>query len=474
MAIATLTFDRSERWKDQDGRLHVGRTNISKATVNPYRGSEIPGALGLEPDRIYQMLRDPTELAKGAETFNNLPLLSRHVAVSADNPQEDLVAGSTGTDASFEAPYLTNSLVIWRTEDIEACENGKKCQLSCAYYYEPHMTPGVYDGMAYDGVMRNIRGNHVALVPLGRAGPDVMVADSEEGTISMPQLISRHAIAVKGALAAYLRPKMLPGTVLALDSALGSVNRLNWKTQKIKVLATILEDASKKLAKDQSIDLNDLKAFVAVFDEEKDDDDDKAKDDEIEAMDAEEEAEESRAREEEERDGMSTEDRAKRAKDRKGARDAAHKARDKKARDGKRAKDATRGKDKDLKDWAEEEEEEEAHDAKAKDGKAMDEAIDVALKKERQRNREATEAREVVRPLCGKLDPAMDSAEDIYKFVLKQKGVAVDGINSAGLKALVGMLPKPGAQPDQRQRMALDAANDGVAMFPQLSRIRQG
>ena len=40
------------------------------------------------------------------------------------------------------------------------------------------MTPGVYEGERYDGVMTEITGNHVALVSDGRAGPDVVVADS--------------------------------------------------------------------------------------------------------------------------------------------------------------------------------------------------------------------------------------------------------------------------------------------------------
>lgn len=40
------------------------------------------------------------------------------------------------------------------------------------------MTPGVHEGQPYDGVMRDIVGNHVALVIEGRAGSDVVVGDS--------------------------------------------------------------------------------------------------------------------------------------------------------------------------------------------------------------------------------------------------------------------------------------------------------
>jgi hypothetical protein len=102
-----LAFDRaSVRTYDRDGRLHVEITNISKAAVNPYIGREIPDyqALGLDPGKIYKLLRDPDELAKAAPTFNNIPLLSRHQPVTADDHKPDLVIGSTSTDATFEAP----------------------------------------------------------------------------------------------------------------------------------------------------------------------------------------------------------------------------------------------------------------------------------------------------------------------------------------------------------------------------------
>lgn len=176
-----MAFDRaSVRSFDTDGRLHVETSHISKATINPYYGREIPNwrELGLDPNKKYNLLRDPEELRKGASTFNNLPVLSRHVPVSVDAHQPDLVIGSTGTDASFNGQHLDNSLVFWTKPAIDDIEADKVRELSCAYRYDADMTPGEYNGERYDGVMRNIKGNHVALVKEGRAGPDVVVGDS--------------------------------------------------------------------------------------------------------------------------------------------------------------------------------------------------------------------------------------------------------------------------------------------------------
>ena len=193
-----FAFDRSMRRVDADGRLHVDVSNISKATINPYLGREIPNAasLGLNPDSVYMLLRCPEELAKGAATFNNLPLLSRHVPVTVDDHQPDLVVGSTGTDAVFDGTYLKNSLVVWEAVAIAGIESREQCELSSAYRYDADMTPGVYDGKPYHGVMRNLRGNHVALVEVGRAGPDVVVGDSNPFTTTEKSTMKKNRIAL--------------------------------------------------------------------------------------------------------------------------------------------------------------------------------------------------------------------------------------------------------------------------------------
>src|SRR5438067_122919 len=188
MPQATLALDRSSaRTYDVDGRLRVEASNITKATVNPYFGKEIPGweSLGLEPSRIYNMLRDPAELEKAAESFTNIPLLMIHKGTTADNHDKGVVVGTVG-DARWEAPYVKASLCVWTEEAIAGIQSKQQTELSCGYRYRPDMTPGTYDGVEYDGVMRDIIGNHVALVEVGRAGSDVVVADSNPFNEAIP------------------------------------------------------------------------------------------------------------------------------------------------------------------------------------------------------------------------------------------------------------------------------------------------
>lgn len=176
-----LAFDiaKSARHKDENGYMHVERSNLTKEQVAPYYGDEIAGwkELGLSPGRVYYMYRPAKELERAADTFNGLPLLFEHHDINAQNVPKDKVIGSLGTSAAYDAPYLTNGLIVTDAEAIAAIESGEYKELSAAYQYEADMTPGIFDGEHYDGKMSNIRGNHVAIVREGRAGPDVAVAD---------------------------------------------------------------------------------------------------------------------------------------------------------------------------------------------------------------------------------------------------------------------------------------------------------
>jgi len=241
MFTLRLAFDKSARRIDADGRLHIDRSHISKATVNPYYGREIPGFenLGLIADKSYYLLRDPVELERGAETFARLPILSKHVPVTVDSPQPDLVVGAIGSDVVFNAPYLDADLCVWDAKAIAGIETDKVRELSCAYRYVPVMEPGKFEGVAYDGRMTDIRGNHLALVEVGRAGSDVIVADHNPFTFKESAMkMTKLGKALFAALCA-------ASPVLAADSALpalvGPATRKDFKKDEVKAKLLALD-----------------------------------------------------------------------------------------------------------------------------------------------------------------------------------------------------------------------------------------
>jgi hypothetical protein len=251
-----LAFDRSVRYMDPEGRLHVETANISKANVCPYYGQEIPGweELGLNPQQIYQMLRDPAELEAAASRFNRIQVLNEHIPVDSHDHQPMSVVGATGSDARYEHPYLKCSLVVWEVKAIAGIMSKRQRELSSAYSYDPDMTPGVYEGIKYDGVMRNISGNHVCLVPEGRAGSDVVVGDRKMEP-EMPKkkvVLSRKAALVKGAVYAFAKPLLAKDAKLDITPLVANITAKNYLTEKPKLLIALDAAIKPLLAQDAS------------------------------------------------------------------------------------------------------------------------------------------------------------------------------------------------------------------------------
>lgn len=285
-APVLFAFDRSFRERDVDGRLHVENCNISKANVCPYMGSEIPNAkeLGLDPNTVYQLYRDAAELEASAPSYERVPLMMKHIAVSADAPQKYFVVG-TISNVRYRHPYLVADLTVWDAEAIRLIESGAQRELSCGYRYVCDVSPGTVDGVQFHARMRNIVANHVALVELGRAGSDVTVHDE------LPQELSHMKIAtLVAALAPFLATDAKPEDVTAGISALLATD----KKAKDEKEAKEAEDkaAADKAAKDAKVEGEDEDLDVDAEDEEAEEAkkkaaaDKAAKDKKPEAMDA--------------------------------------------------------------------------------------------------------------------------------------------------------------------------------------------
>ncbi len=237
----TVAFDRaSARHYDDNGHLIVDSTVITKAAVNPYYGKEIPDyeSLGLDPEKIYNMLRDPAELEKGMHTLGEKQLLIKHIFVSADEPQKESIAGTIGSNLEMIGNDVKGSLTVWDKEAINLIESGKLAELSASYFYDPVMKSGTFNGQPYDGIMTNIRGNHVALVERGRIGRDALVADA------LPKLMELHMKLKKGAATkvATVAKSILVAKGLAADADL--------TPDEIKELITVVAENIEPTAED--------------------------------------------------------------------------------------------------------------------------------------------------------------------------------------------------------------------------------
>ncbi|MGC4218078.1 DUF2213 domain-containing protein [Citrobacter freundii] len=290
MTIERLAFDRaSVRTIDGNGRLQIAKTNISKANVCPYYGKEIPNyeKLGLQPDKIYQLYRHPDELKKAAPTFNNIPLLCIHIPDFPGDPPRMYRVGTTHSASAFVDPYLENGLSVWDDSSIAGIDTGEQRELSSSYQYVADMTPGVTpDGVPFDGVMRDIVGNHVALVEEGRAGSDVLVADSlPTGMKRMSELTKKVMAAIAPLLAKDAKPEEIEEAVekeIAKDEETRAERDNESEAERLKREESELKEREDRENKDRKRDIaededdDDKKKKTAD-----DEDDDDKKDDKV-------------------------------------------------------------------------------------------------------------------------------------------------------------------------------------------------
>lgn len=184
LAFDNFSIDKdSVRTVDDNGFLHVAVSPVTKEQVAPYYGHEIPNheELGFESDVIYHGYRPASELSKPdtIQSLNGIPIQFEHHADYANAPAKDTRIGSTGDDAKWESPYLTNSLHFHDAKAINRIKDGSMRELSLAYRYTPVKKEGEFEGQHYNFVMTDINCNHVALVEEGRAGHDVLVEDAQ-------------------------------------------------------------------------------------------------------------------------------------------------------------------------------------------------------------------------------------------------------------------------------------------------------
>jgi len=411
------------RHYEENGQLRIERTPISKATVNPYYGREIPKAeeLGLTPDRVYYLLRDPGELAKAAPSFKTKQLMFKHIAVSADDPKHLSIAGTIGSDVEFVAPYLMADMCVWDVEAIAGIETDTVRELSCSYSYRADMTPGMYEGQRYDGVMRDIQGNHVALVKSGRAGSDVMAADNE----LEKKMETKFGKALYAILCA-ASPK------LAADSTLKPlVIGLTRKQCDLRALEPKLLAMDAELRKPET-----LAAMQAAKDAESE-----------EETEAEKKArEEKEAKDKKAKDGESKDGKAKDAEE-----VSAEEKKKLEEREKRRAADSEEESEEERKERLEKR----AKDKKAKDCSAED-GMKKAMDEFKADLRAADEARRAVRTVVGDV-LAQDSAADIYGFALDQ--MKVDHKDVVGVPALRALFNLAQQASKPAPRVAFDAVS---------------
>jgi len=174
-----LNITTTEREYTDEGFLKVP-ARISRTGIQIYRAAEM-GITDKEPNEPIKVFRPEEEVFSNSSlsSFANKPVTDNHPPelINAKNSKKFSV-GHAGPEVIKDGDFAITTLYVTDADAIAKIESGK-VELSNGYVADIDWTPGVTpDGETYDAIQRNIKGNHIAIVERGRAGPQCRVADN--------------------------------------------------------------------------------------------------------------------------------------------------------------------------------------------------------------------------------------------------------------------------------------------------------
>lgn len=174
-----------QRFKKDGNGFLVGKAQVTNIGVFSY---VLPNGMVRRELRPRSEVMDSDSLA----SLKLVPFTNDHPAtkVTPENASS-LSIGSIGDGIATTSEGVFAPIVITNAQAIADAEGGKQA-LSCGYRCEIDETSGVWNGVAYDVIQRNIRYNHVALVNRGRAGDSAVLkldgVDIAIGTQILPTI----------------------------------------------------------------------------------------------------------------------------------------------------------------------------------------------------------------------------------------------------------------------------------------------
>lgn len=166
-----------------DGRI-AAVAKFARSGVQRYTGAEV-GRPDLATVNVYRPESEVFDEAAMASFAHKAITLGHPAgAVTADNWQKHSVGWTEGKVAR-DGDYVEIPLMLADASAVKAYDSGEARELSGGYACELVWGDGVApDGTRYQATQRQIRGNHIAQVPKGRAGEMARIGDSAMNMIT--------------------------------------------------------------------------------------------------------------------------------------------------------------------------------------------------------------------------------------------------------------------------------------------------
>lgn len=240
----TDTFTIDGPRKTNEGFL-IANVRAVRTGIQQYLGAE----LGRPDLPVVNVLRPAEEVfhKDALRSFGGLTLTNDHPSemVNADN-WRDYAVGETGWEILNDGGFMRIPIMLRDAETIKAVESGKN-QLSAGYEADIEWVDGVTeDGLTYQAVQRNIRGNHLSIVGAARGGSKLKIGDNRT---MKTMLVDGFSVEVtdqsEAALNKVVRERDEAKTAIATKDAeiTRLTGELSAKTGEIAVINKKLEDS---------------------------------------------------------------------------------------------------------------------------------------------------------------------------------------------------------------------------------------
>jgi hypothetical protein len=155
---------------------------------------------------IRKEFRPESEVAspESLASFAGKAITMEHPPVLLDSENtKDYQIGFTGSEIVYDNGFVRAVMTITDRETIDRVVRGDVREVSAGYRVNFDSTPGVTDsGEHYDGIQKDISGNHVAIVRRGRAGPEVKLHLDRQDAAD-PYLFSNEEVQTMNATVAF-------------------------------------------------------------------------------------------------------------------------------------------------------------------------------------------------------------------------------------------------------------------------------
>lgn len=244
---------------------------VAKTGTQQYLRKE----LGLDgnPNEIVTVYRPPEEVfsADSLATYNAADITVLHPKKLVDSTTfKDTTAGVVASQGRQDGDFVVCDLIVKDANAIKQIESGL-VELSAGYTAEYHHEPGVTaDGVEYEYVQRDIRINHIAIVPTARAGRQARIFDNQAQGKAMKVVVldAGRKVEIQDEAVATLVEDSISRLQAALDAANKAKDEAEAEAEKQKAKADAKEEEAeeaKKMATDAAISAR-IAEIVAVKD----------------------------------------------------------------------------------------------------------------------------------------------------------------------------------------------------------------